>query len=242
MSKITLKSLIADYRRDKLAEEVAGDWGSALVYRPLAFVLAWPLARLRVPPTAVTLSGSLLLPAIVAIAVVVPTETAVPLVCMLGALFCVLDCVDGTLARALRRESTFGYYTDLSSDLIYRPTIYAALGHLADRLAGSAQSTTLAIALLAAWLALFARVARLYGEKLLPQPPATAPPRPAVDASAIAAAFYTALSGMDTLLPLLALALWWLGALPVLFTWLLIYSAADAIYAQATTLWALRGV
>jgi len=28
MSKITLKSLIADYRRDKLAEEVAGDWAA----------------------------------------------------------------------------------------------------------------------------------------------------------------------------------------------------------------------
>ena len=241
MSKITLKSLIADYRRDKLAEEVAGDWGGVLAYRPLAFALTWPLARLRVPPIAATISGVLLLPVIAAIAVATPTVTAVPLVCALGIFYCVLDRVDGTLARALRRESTFGYYADLSSDLMYRPTIYAALGHLADRLTGSTQSTALTIGLIAAWLALFARIARLYKEKLLPQSPAAAP-RLTFDPGAVAANLYMALSGVDTLLPLLAFALWWVGALPLLFPWLLIYSAADAIHAQVTTLWALRGV
>lgn len=241
MSEISLKSLIADYMRDKLAEEVAGDWGGVLIYRPLAFALTWPLARLRVRPIAATVAGLLLLPVIAAIAVAAPPATATPLVCALGILYCVLDRVDGTLARALQQESTFGYYADLSSDLIYRPTIYAALGHLADRLAGSTQSTALAMALIAAWLALFARVARLYGEKLLPQSPPAAP-RIAFDAGAIAANLYMALSGIDTLLPLLALAFWWLGALPLLFTWLLIYSAADAVHAQVTTLWALRGI
>ena len=241
MSEITLRSLIADYMRDKLAEEVAGDWGGVLVYRPMAFALTWPLARLRVPPIAATVCGLLLLPGMAAIAMTAPAVTAVPLVCALGVLYCVLDRVDGTLARALRRESSFGYYADLSSDLMYRPTIYAALGHLADRLSGSAESTMLAIGLIAAWLALFARVARLYNEKLLPQSPA-APPRLGFDPSALAANLYMALSGIDTLLPLIALTLWWLGALPLLFIWLLIYSAADAIYAQVTTLWALRGV
>lgn len=241
MSEFTMKSLVADYVRDKLAEEVAGDWGGVVAYRPLAFALTWPLARLRVPPIAATISGLLLLPVIAATAVMAPATPAVLIVCALGALYCVLDRVDGTLARALHQESTFGYYADLSSDLMYRPTIYAALGHLADRLAGAGQSTALTFGLMAAWLALFARVARLYNEKLLPQSPAAAP-RLAFDPSALAANLYMALSGIDTLVPLLALALWWLGALPLLFTWLLIYSAADAIHAQLTTLWGLRKV
>ncbi len=224
-----------------MADEICGEWGAALFYRPLSLVLTWPLARFGVPPIAVTILGLLLLPVIALFAVEAAPAAAVPVVCILGALFCVLDCTDGALARALRRESKFGHYVDLSSDLMYRPVIYAALGHLADRLSDSSQSVSLTVALAAAWLALFARMLRLYYKSLLPQP-TTAAQHIAVKATPLIGKAYLALSGIDTLLPFLALVLWWVGALPWLFIWLLIYSAADAAYAHVMTLWALRRV
>lgn len=235
MTKITLKSLVADYMRSKMKDD---DWGS-VIFRPIAIVVAFPLARLGVSPMAVTIAAYLLLPIIAIASVVTTPPTALLVVCMLGILYCVLDCVDGTLARALKRESKFGYYADLSSDLLYRPVIYSALGHITDRITHASKWTWLSLALAAAWLALFARVSRLYKEMLKPRKTST-DRHAAINKKSVLEVIYNALSGIDILLPFISLTLYWWNVLPQLIVWLLIYSAADAVYSQTMTMLDLR--
>jgi phosphatidylglycerophosphate synthase len=238
MAEITLKSLILDYKRDAMTRELTGEWGSAVLYRPPAIVLAWLLARFDTPPMAVTIIGLLLLPIIILAAVVEPPVTAFYQICLLSIAFYVLDCTDGSLARALKRVSKLGDCVDSSADLLYRLTAYGALGHIADRL-DATQSTSLTIALIAAWLSLFARAVRIYNGGLPLQNTESAPHRGPWTLKVIIF-IYTALSGIDTLLPILAMIFWWLNVLPWLFIWLLFYGLADAIYSQAVVLWRVR--
>lgn len=237
MTGIKLKTLAVDYIQNKMAQD---DWGS-VVYRPPAIFLAWALARMGVSPTAVTTAAFLVVPVIGVTAVnTASPEMGLIAVCCLGILYCVLDCADGPLARALDRSSVFGHYFDLTTDVLYRVVMYGSLGHLADRMSGQSQSRLLVLGLVSAWLSLFARVVWLYRDQLLP-PRAAAPQPDIFSKRSFLGSIYAAFAGLDILLPFLALACWWSGALPPFLVWLLIFSAADAIYAQTWALWVLRG-
>jgi len=234
MQDITFRSLLASYRRDKMAEELAGEWGVALLYRPIALALVAPLARTRVSPLAVTLSGLALLPLMPGIALLVQPDSAFAWVCGLSVLYCIVDCADGSLARLQRRETLSGWYIDLSGDLLYRVTVYASLGYLTNVLTGS-HGSWIALALLAAWLALFARVARLYGELLVTRGMGSSTNGAETSTRSIIKNIHMALSGLDGLFPLLALAAWWYGQFTVFWWWILVYSAADALYSHLLT-------
>jgi phosphatidylglycerophosphate synthase len=233
-----LKGLIENYVRHKMADDLDGNWGTLVAYRPVAIVLAWPLCRVGVPPIAVTVTAFGLLPLIATVAIIASPTKAILGLCALGVLYWVVDCIDGTIARALGLESKFGYYADLSTDLLYRVVFYGALGHVADRLTASGSSALLSVALMAAWLSLFARIASLYGERLSPRP--VSPARQSCDHASVFSWIHLAISGIDALLPFTALAFWWFDVLPLLPFWLLIYGAADAVHAQARTMLAVR--
>lgn len=223
MKTVSLSSIIADYRREKLAEELATDWGSLVFYRGPAFLLVWAVVPLGVTPSQLTVLGVLLTPVMAASAWLLAPTLAVPVITLLALAFNVLDCADGSLARATGRSSLAGRYLDFAADIFYRSVAYACYGFVADRLWPGATFPWLAVGLCCGLLATYTRVNRIYAQKLFPAGPGGSGRRPSSGELAFAM-----LSGIDTLLPLIAFAAWWAGALWLALAWFLIYTSADA--------------
>ena len=225
MKTVSLSSIVSDYRERKLQEEIATDWGSVVFYRMPAFLVAWAMVPLGVTPNQLTALGALLVPAMALAAWFLPPAEAMLVVTILALAFNVLDCADGVLARALNRGSLSGRYMDFAADIIYRNTAYGCYGLIADRLWPGAAFPWLAVGLCCGLLVTYARVNRLYAEKLFPPKPeqASGPrKRSAFDVG------FSFLSGLDTLLPIIAALAWQAGVLRGALIWFLIFTAADA--------------
>ena len=221
--------LFRDYAAHKAREEWHSEWGVALVYRPLAILMASPLLRLGVPATAVTGLSLLLTPVLPVLALTagLGAYLAVGLVAML---ILTLDCVDGTIARASGTVSRFGHYLDFMTDVVTRGALYAAIGLMARDMAPEALSGwVLPLALLAALLAIAARLCRIYGERFVGE--AYGRDGETGNRGLLGIAF-SVLSGIDQLLPLAVLGLGALGYLGWLVLWLVAYSALDFVYTQ----------
>ncbi|MEI7597928.1 MAG: CDP-alcohol phosphatidyltransferase family protein [Aestuariivirga sp.] len=226
MKTVSLSSIIADYRDRKLQEEIATDWGSLVFYRMPAFLVAWAMVPLGVTPNQLTLLGALMVPAMALAAWFLPPGEAMWVVTILALAFNVLDCADGPLARALNRSSLSGRYMDFAADIMYRNVAYGCYGLIADRMWPGAAFPWLAVGLCCGLLATYARVNRLYAEKLFPAKPevAQAPRRwSAFDVG------FSFLSGLDTLLPIIAVLAWQAGMLRGALLWFLLFTAADAV-------------
>ena len=89
-----------------------------MIYAPVV----WPLARLGVPPNAVSLTQ---IPLAVAIAVLLPTQPRLAFALFVATL--ALDGVDGALARATGRSSRFGAFIDQYADHAREVIVVAAL-------------------------------------------------------------------------------------------------------------------
>lgn len=193
----------ADLSGERYRAEWRSSWAIALLYRAPALPLVWLLARTPVTPLAVTLAALALALALPVLAWGLPLGWAGAAVAAGGALFQVLDCADGTLARVTQRSSARGGEADFLVDMAQWGLLYIAIGLLADRtLSGEAVGGWTALAATAAWGRLLARVIsdRLKGfggGESAPLRPADYP-----------AAFVAGLSG---LIPFLALAGPWLG-------------------------------
>lgn len=226
MKTVPFSAIAGNYYREKLREEIMSDWGSVVFYRHPAFAVAWVMVPLGVTPNQLTLLGALLVPAMAAAAYLLAPAHAMPVVTVFALCFNILDCADGPLARATGRSSLAGRYFDFAADVIYRNTAYGCYGLIADRLWPGASFPWLGVGLCCAVLVTFARVNRLYAEKLLPAAVDAAPA--AVGPAAVA---FAVLSGFDTLLPLIAIISWWAGLLWLAMLWFLAYTFADAAIA-----------
>lgn len=235
-NKPSLRMLIDGYRRTKRDEELRTEWAVTLIYRPASLPLTWLLARLGASPNTVTLSGLVVVMGMPLCAVLLPADPAIVAVCFLAILFCVIDCTDGALARATGRVSTFGHYLDFASDVVYRMALYASLGILADRLtlpADDLGSQWLIMAIVAAWLALFARLCRVYTADRADTPDVARHDVPASSSRLTPMQRLVAfVSGTDHTLPFIALALWALGSPHWAVIWLAAYSVIDLVYTQ----------
>lgn len=225
MSRMTFAAIMADYRAEKLKEELVGDWGSVVFYRLPAFALASILAPRGVAPNQVTLAGALLIPLMALAAWVLQPTVAVAAVTLMAVLFNVLDCADGSLARATGLASLTGRYLDFAADILYRITAYGCYGVIADRIWPGAAFPWLAVGLCCGVLVTYARVNRVYAEKLFPREPAT----PAAVPRGATGLAFSLLSGIDTLMPLVALAAWSAGWLWAAMIWFLLYTLADSV-------------
>src|SRR5687768_9180226 len=127
----TIGDVAAAYR-PKFAHEVRTEWAIALVYRPVSFLLTPLFAALGASPSAVTLLG-LVIALSLPFAAASGGADAWLIVGGLGVAFCILDCVDGDLARVTGRTSKLGAYLDFIVDLVYRAGLYSAIGIAADR-------------------------------------------------------------------------------------------------------------
>lgn len=195
--------------RPLLGHEWRTEWALVLLYRPLSLLLTPPLAAAGVPPNAVTLLGlacALLLPW----CALVGGSSGALLVGGLGIACCVLDCVDGTLARVTGRVSPEGARLDLLTDLAYRALLYTAIGLLAGAVLAGAACAVLALA---------ARAVRLRTGLAAPESddvPLTWRGR-----------VYAFLSGLDHLTPVLVLLPLGADRHAWLLGWLAVYSAGD---------------
>jgi phosphatidylglycerophosphate synthase len=218
---LRLQKLFGTYFAEKYSEEVRTDWGSAVVYRPPALILTWLLSATSIKPTTVTAIAALLLPAMVFAAVLCQPVDALAAVLVMAALFQVLDCTDGSLARATGRVSVSGHYWDLLTDLAYRGVTYTVVGYLADQISpwplAFNQATALA---LAAWGAAIARLARYNLDRLAP------PPTPSPQGTS-SFNFFSFLSGLDTLFPFIVAIAWAMDAIPFCVAWIALYSIGD---------------
>jgi len=221
-------ALFRAYAADKAGEEWHGEWGAALLFRPPAILLAPVLLRLGVPATAVTLCSlglALSLPAVAFAWGAVPAA-------LIAVLAGILDCLDGTIARASGSVSRTGHYLDFVTDVVFRASFYAAIGLLA---AGAApvwlHGWALPLALVAALFAISARLCRVYAEKMSGTAPYGEPPR-----RGAATLIFSVISGIDPLTPLVVLLLGMVGGMYWLVLWLVAYSALDFLYTQVAAL------
>ena len=223
-----LRATLAGYR-PRFRHELLTDWASALMYRPLSILLT-PLF-LPLPPTVITLAGLLVALTLPLLAV---NGTGMAVAAM-ATVFCVLDCVDGNVARVSGRVSRGGAYTDFVCDLLYRATFYLAIGLLAEPVPGAMGTATL-IGLGAALLAILARACRLYADAAVGEPGEIADSVRLSNGQKL----FAFLSGLDRLAPLLLAAAVGSGHTRWLLAWLFAYSLGDFLTAQIESLGRLK--
>ncbi len=204
----------ADLRADYYAQEWRGSWAVALCFRRPGLVVAWLCNRLGLTPMAVTSFALLVALAIPAFAAWAPPGAAPLVVFLAGAIYQILDCTDGTLARVTNCTSQTGADLDFLIDMTQWAMLYIAIGILADRALGGG-GTWAAVAGFAAWARLMARVIR---DRLRPPGGGDARPPRLLDYPLMF------IGGLSGLIPLLALAGQWLGAAVIA---LVIYSLLD---------------
>jgi len=231
MSRYSIKDVRASYGPEKAREEWYGDWMSALVYRPASFWITPPLLNLSVTASQVTTFALLIALALPPIALFAG-QSAYVAVAVLAILFVVLDCVDGNIARVTKTASKRGHYLDFLTDIVFRIAQYAAVGILADRELSSLSWMNrqgVMLGLLAALLAIVGRLTRLFVRQLSPGD--------VFDSDQMAKGIidrfiFPFLSGLDRVLPLFVLAADRWGGLRWVILYLVIYSAADFLFAQ----------
>lgn len=237
----SLGEILQDYRKHKLAEELRGDWGTVVFYRPPAMLLTWLFAKASIRPNHVTLGNALFLPLMVVVAFVFDSGAALITVCLLAIAFGILDCVDGSLARTLGMQSLEGRYLDSVIDIAARVCLYSSLGHISDVGEGATdalaplQLNWLAVSLIAAWIATFSRLCRIYRQLIRAHSKQST-----IAHGRLSGLILSAFSGIDHALPFIALLCWLLNLLPQLILWLVCYSLLDLVYTQYTIIRSLR--
>src|SRR5262245_2765870 len=115
----TISDVIRGYGGAKARDEWYGEWGAALLFRPIAFLIAPLLLRLSIGATSVTLVA-------LALAISLPVlalsggPNAATAIALLAIGIGILDCVDGTMARAAGTVSARGHYLDFLTDVVFR--------------------------------------------------------------------------------------------------------------------------
>ncbi len=243
---ITISGIARDYFATKLNLELRTEPATVILYRPLSFVLAWAFARAGVHPTIVTVVAGLLNPVILWAVIAFEPSTAIIVISLLGIIYALLDCVDGTLARCLQLTSKLGHYLDFIFDVFHRFVFYAALGYLADRLIapppGSASLgvSWIVMTMAAAWCSVFAKFCRRdlrSGGGLLDDTVNEAnDTKAASDSQGLQTIAWAVFAGLDQLYAMLGLIAWYFGVLDYYLLWILLVSACDVLIAQIDAL------
>ena len=152
----------------------------------------------------------------------------------------VLDCIDGNIARVTETSSLFGRYLDSATDIIFRGSLYIAIGILIDTGARQGHSG-LAICLAAGYAAMAARFCRLYYDQLTGTN-VYAESTDQIDRTGLAPGriLFAFLSGIDRLVPLMVFFAAYWHRLQWVAWYLLIYGLADLALSQLGILQNLR--
>lgn len=241
--RYTLSEAVRSYLTEKLPEELRGEWGAALFFRPPSLLLTPLLLNLGVAPMTVTLASLALVLALPWLAL-----WGGPLgylyLGLAGAAIGVLDCLDGSMARVAGRAGRTGHYADFAVGVLDRVLGYLAIGLLVAAEAGGESwfaRDAVAWALAAALAAVMARLSRQFvsgwfsdkAERSGTRDSGSGPGR-------LAEAVYPLVSGLDQIWPLFVLLFGALGVLPWYLAWLVFYSALDVLHTQVSILTRLR--
>ncbi len=225
-----------DFLRDQVAGrwrwEAQSDWAYVVFYRPIAAALAWGLAHTSVTPLTVTLAGGLSIPVMLALALLLPADVAVPLIGLSAWIGGLLDCTDGDLARLAGRASWLGRYVDFQVDTMRWATLFVAVGIAADR-AGAGTGAWFAVAAVAAWARLFARAARDYRFATLGREPPSPTPAAPPSLALLTTRFFV---GLDGLVPIVVGVGWLFGLGGWVLMLPLAVSVGDALATQIANL------
>ena len=232
----TFRTLWREYRRERFRSELASDWAVAVLYRLPSLWLVARLVPTGISPTAVTLAALPVALAMPLAALLLPPGFAVLGTVLLAVAFQILDCADGGLARATGRSSSKGAALDFVIDMAQWGLFYTSIGILADRMAGAGEATGLfwtVLALVAAWLRLYARVAR----DARPASPAAdaAPPPQETAPGGLIVLTERMVAGMSGALPIFLGIAALTGALPAMVVFVLVYAlldVGDAVWAS----------
>jgi len=235
--RYSIDEVKSTYSPAKAREEWYGDWASALIFRPLSFLLTPPLLRLGFSASTVTLL-SLLTGLSLPLIALYGSVSSILWVAGLATVWLVLDCVDGNIARVLGTAGCAGQYFDFAADVLFRGCFYAAIGLLADALPG-AKGNGFQLTMLAAYVAMAARFCRLFYARQsgtdIYEDPGPVKPR------GVAQIIFSFLSGLDRLLPLMVLGGGLAGRMDWIIFFLLIYSGLDFLYSQFSIVCRIRG-
>lgn len=224
----TFRTLWREYRRERFRSELASDWAVAVLYRLPSLWLVARLVPTGISPTAVTLAALPVALAMPLAALLLPLGFAVLGTVLLAVAFQILDCADGGLARATGRSSSKGAALDFIIDMAQWGLFYTSIGILADRMAGAGEATGLfwtVLALVAAWLRLYARVAR--DARPASAAPDTAAPSGLAGQGGFVVLAERALAGMSGALPIFLGIAALAGALPAMVVFVLVYALLD---------------
>jgi len=223
------------YVAHKLQDELSGEWGAIVFYRWISFVISAIFLQWGVTANMVTWS-SIFLCLLLPFALLFNPEVAYIYLAIGAIIIAILDCVDGNIARVTNTTSAKGQYIDFIADIFYRTSLYATLGFIVQaaysndffmiRFAGF-------FCLMAAILAVTARLCRIYVEKRFPDVrPAGSGNYQGSPAHNIKSYIFSLVSGLDHLLPIFILIAGIYGLLFWVMIWILFYSLLDFIYTQ----------
>lgn len=231
----TVKQMLADYRQNRLAEDLSGMWGSVVLYRLPGFLLARLATAVGLSATTLTIAGFAMTLAMAMAAVALPAPNAMVLIAILATCFQIIDCADGSVARAMGTESLNGQFLDFASDVLGRCVHLASIGHVAGALMHEPSQAYLVLGLVSALCALYGNLLRRFQATLTAhsarRPTASAPPAFWVK---VTKGFHSFLSGLDELVPLLALLAWMGGWLSPFLIAVFLYHAGDVLISGVT--------
>ena len=107
---ITREELKSEYATGKQKTEKLNGFFYYLIYRPLSFYITPFIMNLGIKPNTVTFL-TLLIVLLMPVSLIYENSSYL-IIGLLGILYCVLDCVDGTMARHMGLSSSLGMYLD----------------------------------------------------------------------------------------------------------------------------------
>jgi len=240
--RYTLAEAVRSYLGEKLQEELRGEWGAAVFFRPPSLLLTPVCLNLGIGPMAVTLASLVVVLALPWLAFWGGPQGYL-YVGLAGAVIGVLDCLDGSMARVAERTGRMGHYADFLVGVLDRVLGYLAIGMVVAFEAGPGggwfTGHAVALALAAALAAVMARLSRQFAAAW---PDTDSPKRSGAHSPAarLAEAIFPVISGLDQIWPLFVLLFGALGGLHWFLAWLIFYSALDFLHTQVTVLARLR--
>lgn len=115
---ITREELKSEYAIGKQETEKLNGFFYYLIYRPLSFYITPLIMNLGIKPNAVTFL-TLLLVLMMPVSLIYESSSYL-IIAFLGILYCILDCVDGTIARHMGLSSPLGMYLDSIFGKLYQ--------------------------------------------------------------------------------------------------------------------------
>jgi len=232
MPQFTAENIRDSYGSRKAKNERYTEWTVYYIYRPLSFQVTPFFLHRGFTPSRVTLI-SLILVLTLPLLALLPYAPSV-LVGLMAAMICVLDCVDGNIARVMSLSSDRGGYFDFLTDVIYRILLYFSIGIMMTQSPDTPalfSDTATECLLIAALLAIVARMCRVWVSSELDG--LTEKTETKTTATGwLDQRLFPFFSGLDRALPFAVILFGLLGLLHWVLVWLLLYSLLDFLHTQ----------